>query len=84
MFRTGTRYAVGDLTTLRVHTFKQKEFVMFNIERPIHDTNGDPVPSFATEAEIEMADRLRHQIEERYLAPALPSPNLQARSNEWT
>jgi hypothetical protein len=84
MFRTGTRYAVGDLTTLRVRTFKQKELVMLNIERPIHDTNGDPVPSFATEAEIEMADRLRRQVEERNLAPAMPSPALEARSSEWS
>jgi len=32
-----------------------------------HDPDADPVSSFATDAEIEFADQLRHQLEERYL-----------------
>jgi hypothetical protein len=50
---------------------------MFKVE--LHDTDaiGDPAPRFATDAEIRMAAWLRHQLEERYLAPRvarLPSP----------
>jgi hypothetical protein len=47
-----------------------------------HHTNGDPAVSFATEAEIEIADQLRHQLEERYFAPSAPSSPLQVRSSE--
>jgi hypothetical protein len=42
---------------------------MLKIEPHNRDTNGDPAPSFATDAEIEFAGQLRHQLEERYLAP---------------
>jgi hypothetical protein len=48
---------------------------MFRIELYKHDADADPVISFATDADIELADQLRHQLEERYLAhsaPALP------------
>ena len=37
-----------------------------------HDTDVDPAPTFATDAEIQIADQLRHQLEERYLAPSAP------------
>ena len=37
-----------------------------------HDAGDDPAPSFATDAEIEIADRLRRQLEERYFAPSEP------------
>ena len=43
------------------------------------DVGGDPAPNFATDTEIEIAERLRRQLEERYLAPSPPS---QSRSNE--
>ena len=43
---------------------------MLNIELYNDDSNGEPAASFATDAEIEIADRLRHQLEERYLAPS--------------
>ena len=43
---------------------------MLNIDSRTLDNYGDdPAPSFATDAEIEMAERLRHQLEERYLNP---------------
>lgn len=49
--------------------------VMLNIELHNRDVNVDPAPSFATDAEIEFAERLRDQLEERYLAPAAaPTP----------
>ena len=42
-----------------------------------HEMNGDPAPNVASDAEIEFAERLRRQLEERYLSrsaapPALP------------
>lgn len=55
---------------------------MLKIELYNHDNNGDPAVSFATDAEIEIADQLRHQLEEKYLAPSAPSSPLQVRSSE--
>lgn len=40
------------------------------LNRP--DAGGYPAPSFPSDAEIAFAEQLRHQLEERYLAP--PSP----------
>ena len=37
---------------------------MLKIELYNHDNNGDPAVSFATDAEIEIADQLRHQLEQ--------------------
>jgi len=37
------------------------------------DMNIDAPARFATDADIEFADRLRRQLEERYLAPAAAS-----------
>jgi hypothetical protein len=56
--------------------------VMLKIELHNHDLRGDPAPSFATDAEIEIADRLRRQLEERYLARPAPSATPPARSIE--
>ena len=55
---------------------------MYRIELHNSDRNSDPVPSFATDAEIELAEQLRHQLEERYLAPAAAPAPVQTRSNE--
>jgi hypothetical protein len=47
---------------------------MTRIERYKHDADADPVISFATEADIEFADELRHLLEELYFArPPLTS-----------
>ena len=46
------------------------------------DNNGDPPASFATDAEIEIANRLRHQLEERYLALSAQHSSLYMRSNK--
>ena len=51
---------------------------MLKIELHNHGTNEDPVPCFATSAEIEIAEQLRHQLEERLLAPSAPPPPLPA------
>jgi hypothetical protein len=56
---------------------------MLKIELYNHDSSDDePAASFATDAEIEIADQLRHQLEERYLAPSAPSSPSQGRSGE--
>jgi hypothetical protein len=55
---------------------------MLKIELYNHDTNGDPAPRFATDAEIELAEQLRYQLEERYLTPSAPSSPLRVRSSE--
>ena len=41
----------------------------------------DPPANFATDAEIETADRLRHQLEERYLARSETLPPLPGHSS---
>jgi hypothetical protein len=46
------------------------------------ETSVEPVPRFPSDAEVALAEQLRHQLEERYLGPpAAPSP-VQARSDE--
>jgi hypothetical protein len=35
-----------------------------------HDAIVEPAPLYASDAEIELAQRLRHQLEERYLGPS--------------
>jgi hypothetical protein len=51
---------------------------MLKAELNTYDTNNDPASCFATDAEIEVAEQLRHRIEERYLARSsapLPLPS---------
>jgi hypothetical protein len=72
-FIAGTRYASHSATAQSVYYLKTKEFVMLEVEMYNHDANADPPVSFATDAEIEIADRLRRQLEERYLTPSAPS-----------
>jgi hypothetical protein len=47
-----------------------------------HDTSGDPAISFATDADIKLAERLRHELEDRYLARSAPSLRLQVPSRK--
>ena len=49
---------------------------MLETELYNQDTYGDPAAAYTTEAEIAIADQLRHRLEELYFsssAPALPS-----------
>jgi hypothetical protein len=42
---------------------------------PERDANVEPAPLYASDADIELAQQLRHQLEERYLGPSeAPSP----------
>ena len=60
----------------------EKEHVMLNIEPYNQDSDFDPAPSFATDAENELADELRRRLEERYLAPCAPSSPMPARAGK--
>ncbi len=55
---------------------------MLKIELYNRDASGEPAASFATDAEIEIAEQLRHQLEQRYLAPSATSSPPQGRSGE--
>jgi hypothetical protein len=49
---------------------------MLKTEVQDHDINGDPAPNVASDADIEIAERLRRQLEERYLVGfAAPAPS---------
>ena len=47
---------------------------MVKIEPHILEPEADPPAAFATDAEIEIADRLRRKLEARYLAESEASP----------
>jgi hypothetical protein len=55
---------------------------MFKLEPYNTDAIGDPAPRFASDAEIRTAERLRHELEERYLVPSAARPPLPPRSSE--
>lgn len=55
---------------------------MLKIELYNDDNIGDPPASFATDAEIEIADQLRYQLEKRYLGSSAPYSPLQVRSDK--
>jgi hypothetical protein len=51
---------------------------MVKLEPYNHELDSDPPAAFASAAEIETADRLRHQLEARYLAGSAAPPPLAA------
>ena len=55
---------------------------MLKTKLPDHDASFEPAPRFATEAEIELAEHLRCQLEERYFGPSAALSHCQARSDE--
>ena len=52
--------------------------IMLKIEPYSHESEGDPPAAFATEAEVEIAARLRRHLEARYLAGSEAPPPLAA------
>jgi hypothetical protein len=46
------------------------------------DTGVELTPKFASAAEIELAEKLRRQLEDRYLEASAAPPSLQNRSGE--
>jgi hypothetical protein len=81
-FQSGTRYASRWATALWVRSFRKKELVMRKTELYKPDAGAEPQACFATDAEIEIADKLRHQLEERYLASTVPASPSQQCSGE--
>jgi hypothetical protein len=55
---------------------------MPKIELYNRDGGSEPAVNFATCAEIALADQLRHQLEERYLARSAPASPSQERSSD--
>jgi hypothetical protein len=55
---------------------------MLKIQLPNHDTGFEPAPRFASDAEIELADRLRRQFEERYFGASAAPSNSPVRSGK--
>jgi hypothetical protein len=55
---------------------------MHVIDLPRHEAPDDPAPTFATDAEIAIAEWLRQRIEERYLSPPVAAAPQPSRPNE--
>jgi hypothetical protein len=47
---------------------------MLDEERHRYDVDEEAAPAVASDAEIEIAEKLRHRLEERYLGTAAPPP----------
>jgi hypothetical protein len=56
---------------------RTKEAAMLDEQRQRYDVDEEAAPAVASDAEIEMAEKLRHRLEERYLGPAAASPPVQ-------
>jgi len=63
------------------HAVCERPF-MLKIQLHNHDAGVEPAPSFASDAEVQLAERLRRQIEERYLGLSAAPPPLLERSGE--
>jgi hypothetical protein len=46
------------------------------------DTQVEPTPTFASDAEVALAEQLRHQLEEQYLGTSAASSRSQAQSDQ--
>jgi hypothetical protein len=55
---------------------------MPKIESRDHDAGAEPAPRFATGAEIELAEKLRIQLEKRYLGSSAASSPMPAQLGE--
>jgi hypothetical protein len=47
-----------------------------------HGATVEPAPLYASDADIELAQQLRHQLEERYFGSSAASPLARDRSSE--
>jgi len=81
-FIDGTRYANNEAAPVSKSSSSSRGHAMSRIELHKRDANGDPVPTFATDAEIQAAEQLRHQLEEQYLTPRWASAPLSKGSDE--
>ena len=52
-----------------------KSSIMPRVQLHSHAAGVEPAPAFASDAEIALAEQLRHELEKRYLgSPATPLP----------
>jgi hypothetical protein len=57
------------------HAICESRPMMRKNQLPDSDATVEPAPLYASDADIELAQQLRHQLEERYLGPSqAPSP----------
>lgn len=82
LFATGTRYARRELATQRVGSLREEEPIMLMTELPRSNSSDEPAACFPTDAEIEIAEQLRHQLEERYLGPSAADAPLREQARE--
>jgi hypothetical protein len=54
---------------------------MLKIQFRNRDTGVELAPMFASDAEIKLAEQLRHQLEERYFGPSAPRSLSRPRSD---
>ena len=54
---------------------------MLQVSNP-HDVSGEASPDFPTREEIELAEQLRRELEERYLGSSAPPSSVQKGSVE--
>ena len=64
------------------HAICTKSRAMPRIQSHNRDATVEPAPAYATEAEIELAQRLRQQLEEQYLGPLGTSSPARDRSDQ--
>src|SRR5881392_3243095 len=61
-----------------------KKRVMPKIESQEQDASVEPAPRFPSDAEVALAEQLRHQLEERLLGPSAAPPPLLKQPDEDT
>ena len=76
----GTQYATTRTADQWARTLQQTGATMLKTELNNPAASDDPPATFASDAEIEIADQLRRQLEERYLARSETLPPLPARN----
>ena len=55
---------------------------MVKIQLRNYDATGEPAPMYATDADYALAEKLRHQLEERYFGASAAQSLMPARSGE--
>ena len=64
------------------HVICMEERAMTKIGLPDSNTGVDPAARYATDAEVELADWLRHRLEERYLGSSDSPSDMPVRADE--
>jgi hypothetical protein len=74
---------MGDVTVQVVLVLSRREAAMvYNAQRQSYDVVDDPAPAVASDAEIAIAEKLRHRLEERYLGQTADPPAIEEGTSE--